>query len=398
MKFGHRWVRNKSGQRRMLIHAGVIFAVGAIFALILVLFQPFSSINWRVTDQLFIPSQVSPNIVVVSIDDVSLAKYGKWSEWPRSLHAQAIRNLSQAKASVIAMDILFSDTSAEDVALAQAIKEAGNVVLTVAGNRLMPTESPQHVYESFLLPTPILRQEAALGHANVVPDGDGVVRRLPLIAEDASGSTYSSLSIMVLCRLFSQPAPQENAVKNSKLSILGREIPVDVSGNMRINFSGEPGAYQRLSYHSVVDGSFDPAVVEHKIVLIGMTATGVPDFWMTPISPQKMAGVEIHANAIDTILRQRFLREEGQSSNLLVCLMLVALAAGALPRLKLRWGGALMTGLIVGYIVGGFYAFDHGYLVDIFYPVVILPLAYFATVVFRVLEEQRSRRRVESIF
>ena len=59
----------------MLIHTAIIFAVGSVFALIFALLQPFSGINWRLTDQLFIPSELSPNIVVVSIDDESVAAF-----------------------------------------------------------------------------------------------------------------------------------------------------------------------------------------------------------------------------------------------------------------------------------------------------------------------------------
>lgn len=385
-------------QRRMLIHTAIIFAVGSVFALIFALLQPFSGINWRLTDQLFIPSELSPNIVVVSIDDESLAKYGRWAEWPRSLHAQAIENLSQAKASVIGMDILFCDTSAEDAVLAQAIEEAGNVVLPVVGSQPLPLEDSTRVYESFLLPNEALRQAAALGHANLSPDLDGVVRLMPVFTRDSSGATYPSFGIVMLCTLFAQPVPQGDELSNAKLHILGREIPIDGSGNMRINFSGEPGDYQRLSYRSVVEGDFDPAVVEHKVVLVGMTATAEPDFWITPISPQKMPGVEIHANAIDTILKQRFITEESWGSNLLICLMLAAIAAIALPRLRLRWGALLMAGLFIGYLMCVFYAFDHGYLLNILYPLAILPLAYFTSLVCGIVDEQRDRRRMENVF
>ncbi len=385
-------------QRRLLIHTAIIFAVGSVFALVFTFLQPFSSINWQLTDQLFIASEVSPNIVVVSIDDESLAEYGRWAEWPRSLHAQAIENLSQANTMVIAMDILFCDTSAEDAVLAQAIKEAGNVVLPVVGIQPLPLQDARPLYESFLLPNPTLRQGAALGHANLAPDRDGVVRLLPLVTSDASGNTYPSLSIVALCALFAQPVPEGDELGNGNLHILGRDIPVDSSGNMRINFSGEPGDYQALSYRSVVEGDFDPAVVEHKLVLIGVTATAESDFWITPISPKKMPGVEIHGNAIDTILRQRFLTEENWGTNLLICLVLAAVAAAALPRLTLRWGAALMAALFLAYLLSVFYAFDHGYLFNILYPLAILPLAYATSLVCRITDEQRDRRRMENVF
>ena len=200
------------------------------------------------------------------------------------------------------------------------------MVLAVVGDQLLPVEGSPKIYKNFLLPNPVLSQGVDLGHTNVSPDGDGVVRALPLFVSDASGSIYPSLSTVVLCDHFAQPTPQENMIENDKLCIVHREIPVDSSGNMKINFSGGPGAYQRLSYSSVVEGDFDPAIVKHKMVLIGMTATAEPDFWITPISPQQMSGVEIHANAIDTILRQRFLREENRRDTLLFCLLLVVLA------------------------------------------------------------------------
>jgi len=202
----------------------------------------------------------------------------------------------------------------------------------------------------------------------------------------------------VLCSLFAQPPPQGNAMENGGLHVLGRWVPVDNSGNMIVNFGGTPGTYQRLSYQSVVEGNFDPAMVEHKVVLIGMTATAEPDFWITPISPQKMSGVEIHANAIDTILRQRFLSQESQRDSLITLLILVAVAALALPRLRLRWGGVLTAGLLIAYLGWVFYSFEHGSLLNILYPVVIPPVAFSTSLICRTVDEQRDKRRIENIF
>src|SRR4030042_718580 len=112
-------------QTRRLLNSGVVIAVGCLFTLLAVSIQPFTSINWWLSDQLFIPEPPSPNIVIVGIDDATLKTYGKWSEWQRNLHAQAIDNLSKAGAGVIGLDILFADTSADDSVLAQAIEKIG---------------------------------------------------------------------------------------------------------------------------------------------------------------------------------------------------------------------------------------------------------------------------------
>lgn len=369
-----------------------------MFAVLFFAFRPFASANWRLTDQLFLPGEVSPNVVVVSVDDETLAQYGKWSEWPRSLHATAIQNLKAAEAMVIGMDVLFCDSSADDEVLGEAIDEAGNVVLPVAGNAAVTTEAAGQVYEDFLMPTSELRNGVVLGHANLMPDGDGVVRRLGLFAQDKEGERYPSFALAVLSVLAAQEPPTEGDRSGGFVHFLERDIPVDESGRMRINFSGAPGAYQRLSYGSVLQGDFDPKVVEHKVVLVGMTATAEPDFWPTPLSPPQMAGVEIHANAIDCILTERFLRDESGEDNLAICLMLAGLAAILLPLVRLRWGALLMGALLAGYLAWASYQLDHGYVANILYPVAILPIGYVSSLVCRTIDEQRDKRNMERVF
>ncbi len=79
--------------------------------------------------------QPPANIAVVSIDRPSSEALGLPIDpvkWPRSLHAKLIRNLAEAGARVIAFDIFFAEPgpAADDAALAAAMREAGNVVLT----------------------------------------------------------------------------------------------------------------------------------------------------------------------------------------------------------------------------------------------------------------------------
>ncbi len=120
---------NKRGRRRtrLLQHTGILIGVGCLIALLAVTVQPLSHINWWLSDQLVLPESPSPNIVVVGIDDETLKTYGKWSEWQRRLHAQAINNLSQAGAKVIGFDVLFADSSADDSILADAIGKAARL-------------------------------------------------------------------------------------------------------------------------------------------------------------------------------------------------------------------------------------------------------------------------------
>ena len=386
-------------QSRRLLHAGIVVGVGCLFTLLAILVQPFTTINWWLSDQMFVPEEPSPNIVIAGIDNATLETYGKWSEWPRSLHAQAIDNLSKSGARVIALDILFADESVDDLVLAQAIETAGNVVLPVVGVEPLPSTRSEITYGHFLLPTVSLEQAClSLGHANVLSDGDGVVRRISLLVKDSSGRTYPAFALAVLHALFSKPLPQEYPLQDGKLHLLGRDIPEGNSNGLRISYSSIDRTYTTLSYGDVIEGNFDPSVVKHKVVLVGMTATAELDTWFTPVSIGKMPGVWIHANTMDTILRQRFLVDTDMSTTLMAMLLLVLITGLALPRLKLKWGGVLVAGLFAGYLAAVFLAFDNGYILNILHPLMLLPLVYVTSVFCVVVAEQSDRRLVRDLF
>ena len=129
---------SKGGRTRRQVkrryHTLALLGLGSILALFLTLVQPFYTANQWITDQLFLAETPSPNIVIVGIDDATLEHYeSRLTEWPRSRHAQAIDNLSQAGAQAIGIDVLFADSSPDDDILAAAIQAAGNVVLPLVG-------------------------------------------------------------------------------------------------------------------------------------------------------------------------------------------------------------------------------------------------------------------------
>lgn len=377
---------------------GVGLGVGAALGLFLVLLQPFSSLEWRFSDLLSLPETPGPAVVVAAIDDASLATYGRWEEWPRSLHAQAIDNLKEAGARVITLDILFAEPSADDGLLAQAMARAGNVVLAAVGWPGAPQRvEGEPTYQGFLQPALALGGAAAvLGQVNIIPDGDGVVRRLPLTVRDQAGSRYPSLALAALGLHFSRPVPQE--FPPGQVTFLDRDIPVDASRQMRINFAGPPGTFPQLSYQDVIQGRFDPLSVRHKIVLVGMTATAQPDSYSTPASRERMPGVEILANAMDTILRGRFLRETGPWATWGIILALAALLALVLPRLNLRWGLAATFFLGAGYVFLALQAYEAGRVLSLSYPLMSVASVYVASLLYRLFAEQAQRREIRDLF
>ena len=379
--------------------------MGCLFTLVALLVQPFYSVNLWLSDQLFTSQLPSPNIVIAGIDDNALDTYGRWAEWPRSLHAQAIDNLSQAGAQVIGFDVIFADSSSDDELLATAMAEADNVVLAAVGTQRVSPFGTEITYDNFLLPIDSLEQAAGnAGHANVIPDGDGTVRRLPLIVRSSSGQVYPAFTLAVLHRLFSMPLPQEYPLENGAVHLLARDIPVDTSYCLRINFAADNGKRPYVSYGNVISGNFDPSLVNNKIVLIGMAATGEPDTWAIPTSVSKVPGVLIHAAAMDTILTERFLISSNIIVTLMIMLLLVGITAFALPHCgtwywtDIAKGAGITAGLFVAYLIVGFFAFDRGYILGLFYPLLLLPVLYVSNVVYMVVSEQSDKRFVKELF
>jgi adenylate cyclase len=394
--------RKKTVNRRrskLRSHIQALFGVGLLFIIFTSLVQPFSSVQLWLSDQLFMAEPPSPNIVVVGIDDATLQSYGKWSDWSRNLHAQAIDNLKAAGAKVIGFDIIFTDVSSDDASMAAAIVNAGNVVLPVVGSQTLPPIDNEITYDHFLLPVPAFWEAIrATGHANIIPDRDGKVRRVPLVVRDSAGDTYPSLSLAMLYALASMPLPSDYIRQDGALNLLARDVPVDKEYQLCINFSPESESRPYLSYGDVISGNFDPSVVKNKIVVIGMTATGELDSWSIPTSSVKVPGVYIHAAVMDTILRSQFLTEAGTAMTFLIMLLLLVITGLALPFIRLKWGGVLVAALFAGYLVVSFVAFDHGYILNLLYPPMLLPVIYISSIVTMIVIERSDKRFVTDLF
>ena len=142
-------------------------------------------------------------VVIVAIDEPSLARIGRWP-WSRRVDAELIERLTEAGASVIGLEFALaepaSDDPAADAALARAIEAHGRVVLPVIPSRLSPAGQVVKLLPMADLPA----AAASLGHTEIAADPDGIVRRHYL--EAGLGVPYwPSLSLAMLQLAGSQP-------------------------------------------------------------------------------------------------------------------------------------------------------------------------------------------------
>ncbi len=185
------------------------------------------------------------------------------------------------------------------------------------------------------MPLPAIGQSAAgVGHVNVQTEADGVPRQIEVRAADDRGQALLSLAVEAVRIGDGTP---ETAVTTAPHALLvgGRAIPVESApppmltaaagaqkvirdGRMTIDFIGPTGSFGPYTYSlaDVVGGAVSPGKFLGKYVLIGSTAASMGDRMASPFVHQSdargdqhgalMPGVEVLANALNTILRGRY--------------------------------------------------------------------------------------------
>ncbi|WP_455911771.1 CHASE2 domain-containing protein [Pseudomonas putida] len=280
------------------------------------------------------PLPVDPRILLVTIDDQSLKKLGQWP-WPRSVHADLIDRLSTARPAGILFDVIFSEPgdAADDQRLADAVCRAGNV--------LLPTASSDAADEQLL---PLLKCAKGMGQINVEADNDGVVRSL-YMREGPPGNTLAQLAWLAYT-LSGQTSPMPGLAKEPDGQHWHREHAV------RVPYTAQ-GHFPSVSYVSVLQGEVPPDVLRGRLILVGATAYGMGDRFVTPLSSTvgSTAGVEIQANILNGLLLRRSIVDLPGWLAALMAASLVALLLGLLlyrPRYALWMTLACMVTALLG--------------------------------------------------
>ncbi|GAG14828.1 unnamed protein product, partial [marine sediment metagenome] len=237
-----------------------------------------------------------------------------------------------------------------------------------------------------------------LAHAHLPEDGDGVARRVPVAIRDADGREYPALSLAALYLFFLQVPPEQLPLNGGSLDVLGREVPLGEAVSMRINFVGGADRFTSIPYWKVISGQFDPGAVRNKVVLVGETAAGTGDRHQTPVGSAPLSGLHLHANALDTFLRARFLQDVGRLGTFLSMLALGGIVALALPRINLRWGLGVTLALAAAYALSVWTAFDRGWVLAMLNPLVLVALVFVVNLSHRVTSEAMARRDVRELF
>ncbi|MGH7391973.1 MAG: CHASE2 domain-containing protein [Candidatus Rokuibacteriota bacterium] len=325
-------------------------------------------------------------IVIVTIDEDSFDELNLPWPFPRAVHAQLVSALAAGNPIAIGLDVLFPEPSPwgpeDDRALGEAVKKVGKVVLGAAIT---------YVSEGFYnktdlnMPVPDVRDgAAAVAPVNVVVDQDGHLRRA-LIRNRMDEELLDSWDIALYRMARAAGIPV---------------APLPDVDEIVINYRGGPRTFPWVPYHRVLSGDVPPEAFRDTIVLIGATTPVLQDIFSTPFArAREMPGVEIHAHALDTLVRGDRMRPVPREVTLAVAVAAAFAAAWLASRLRVFRAFVAVTALWVILAVVTVAAFA---LWNVWFRgigvTLGLVLGYGITVVDNYVREQRERRRLSQFF
>lgn len=249
------------------------------------------------------------------------------------------------------------------------------------------------------------------GFFNVVPDPDGVDRRVPLAlpygrAQDLSmWDLYPSLDVQTV-RLYYHLKNEDTILNYGSAGVASIEFGPNVTvhpdplGRLMVNYHGPVRTYPYVSFADAALGKFPKGTFQNRIVLVGASATGIGDLRATPYGSLDFPGVEIHANVIDSILNSSFLEQAGaQALTDIGFILLFGIPLGIwLAIAQPRWlvFGFLLLVPFTGII---YWAFLHSWWLNFIMPSLFTLIPNVSLVsLYRVLVEEQEKRHIRGEF
>ncbi|MEM4336894.1 MAG: adenylate/guanylate cyclase domain-containing protein [Candidatus Woesearchaeota archaeon] len=367
----HKIIKNK-------IFVSVIVSVFISMMLTsLFLLGVFNEWNIKLSDNLYTQRKPLEEIIIISIDDKSLQEIGRWP-WPREIYIETLPKFKNSK--VVGLDIAFFESYKRDVDT-----KLGEVLSEL--NAVIPIEFTDYkIKDGNIYVSDILKPVGEIGNGsdaafvNIITDNDGIVRESYLLLTSIKENiTYQSFPLKIAQKY------------------LNKNITFEFN-KFIINFIGKPNSFRTIPFSDVYYNRTNESF-KNKIVLIGATATDLHDNAIVPTSEGKlMAGVEIHANAIQTILTKKFLKRQSNLGVVATIIVLSLITGLLLALFRFSYASFLSIALFITYISTAILTFNKGIILNLVYPFLAITFTFFSITIFFYFHEGKERRRIKSLF
>lgn len=410
-------------KNKTLIACILAVLVGVIM-IILAAGNVFKSWQLFFADALYDGNNPSNQIVMVYVDQKTINpdSLGEYSNWNRSNFAQVLNNINKYEPKVVAFDFFFRTSKDEetDKAFQEALSATKNPVIMYPGNpQTFDGKKGYYVnpkdQKEVILPNEIFRNitNITLSLGNAIKDDDGLMRRIAPIIYDEKLQKYDENLAFAIARktLGGTDLPATPPVKKSTYEIQqnnGKSLSIPLEdGQMLINFSSrtKENPMQSISFFDVYNEKYQDfqnnpeQLFKDKIVIIGPKANFFNDLYVTPVSKEAwMPGAELQANALQTILEQKFLRNLTLTEKSVLIVVLALAAAFIFMFTKIRWSVIALAVFIAGYSIAAKPLFNAGIILDLVHPYLTVVITFVAVYMYRYLTEFKQKNALQSAF
>ena len=383
-------------------------------------------------------------VLIVDIDERSLEQHGQWP-WPRTLIAELLDRLVQYGAVVVGVDMIFGEADrlspaqiarfvepidpataerlrflpSNEERLAETLRRS-RIVLGQSGHKedlatdeKVPMTSPSVAFiggdpspylfgfKDMIRNLPVLEASAqGIGLISVVPEPDGLIRRVPALAR-VGDSIQPSLTLEMLRVATGEQsiAARSNDAGLESVIVQQMAIPVDRNGRIWLNLS-KSDARRYVSATDVLSGVVDGTRLAGRLVLLGTSATALGDIRATPLHPA-IPGVELHAQLLETILAQDHIVSPNYAiaAELLFVVLVGGLLIVAVPLMDAKWSVVLLVVSTATVLLSTWYLYTYEKIViDGIVPALSTVAIFLTLVTLKYGIEERRRHQVRKVF
>ena len=381
----------KRSRRQQIVYVALL-----VCALGVALTASFTSLGAQIDEyaydwffRIYQPRPWQTETVLLAIDEATFGAFGGLAGVRKPL-AAGLELLAGAKPKAVAVDIILSDPGdpAMSARLENAMRATPNLVLAC---------DILEEGRSWELPRPEFRRwAAALGHVHGEPRLDAVSREMPL-EKVAGNQRYWALSLQA----FALSRAASIVASPDELQVGDTVIPARYSAGRTMRIRYVPPSMSpipRIGLKQLIDHPRLAARFTGKTVFVGVTAQGqVRDVLMTPYSAGKpMPGLEIQANAFETMAQGRFITTAPDHLVVGFALLLAA-ASGLVFAFFPSWIGAALSVVILAVAhVTPYWAFTQESVFSFVAPVSTSWACLVTAGVYQYLTARRNLRKAES--
>ena len=362
------------------------------------------------------------NIVIVDIDEKSLKELGQWP-WPRIILAQLLDKISAAHASAIGLDILLPEEDRtspihiqefykkyfnlnlsiegldknyldNDLILADAIRDTDTILSIFLTNTQSLSNSCNNIfsistdikmdklnkYSYHMCNNEIIQKSSSKqGFVNKYIDSDGVLRKVPLMAEH-NGLTIPSLPLAVLLSINNDIQYNDNTI-----DFLTHRVKLSQDSSVLLNYYPKSW-YQKISAVDILSKELDKDFFAGKIVLVGSSSLALHDRVVIP-EGREIAGIQVNATMIANLLDDslRVQPEIYKIINFLISFLLSVILIIILLKESRIWIVILLLFVVLSTFIVNLYTLDNGSYISIGYLLIPFLLNFFVINLFSII-------------